>query len=150
MTTIEACFQERAAILVRHKGEPGEKPRRAVVLRVETDRLEICYGQGKPSPDGRHIEVQVGSADARRFQLDKTTYFRASNVCMVPRKDVIKRLGTCSSDMFLKCQRFARERHLAEAPVAPGPAVEPERIQAPVHQQPQLQQAQGKSTGNKP
>ena len=119
-------IQARDIHLVEVRGVYEDKERICVVVAVDGDKVTIVYGQSTDGP-GRSICVDMKSPYVKRFKIKKTTYFRDSNVTIVDRKAVGKRLGTCSQAQFPDfvefVERFFRrhgsqQRHEAAAPAS--------------------------------
>jgi hypothetical protein len=91
------------------RAQIDDKRRPCVILRVEEDYVELLYGQGKPEPTGRvpHVDVLLGTHLAKRFRIDKDTYFRGTNVRVVHRSLLLEPLGTCTMLDFPRFERMA-------------------------------------------
>ena len=92
---------------VEIEGVEEGKVRICVVVRIESDRAQVVYGQGSPRAGVEHIEVIPGTPSGKRFRVTKPTYFRETNVCFVHKRRFKKKLAVCPHDAYLKLGEFA-------------------------------------------
>ena len=96
---------------VRIEGVWETKPRPAVVVSVEDDRVEVVYGGGTPHPASEHLEVTAASREGKEMGLTKDTYFRHGNVVFVTKDALKETMGTCPYDLFIEFETLAFEFH---------------------------------------
>jgi hypothetical protein len=85
-----------------------DKPRRAVIIRVQSQRLLAIFGRGTLFPDKEHIEVPFPSQAAAAIGLTKNTYFYTTSVVIVAVSKA-KPLGHCPPE-YIKLLRPLTEK----------------------------------------